>query len=98
MGTRTEMIGGHEVNLLTSKDGKIIREATVMVGSQDRAGARACDGPAARDYRTRTRREVAESLGLPISKVHAQARFSRIAADGSVRDKTGRAIGQMKML
>ena len=98
MATRTEMVCGLEVNLMTSKDGTKIREATVMLGDSNRAGARAKDGQAARAYRMRCRREVAEVLGLPFAKVHAKARFSRIAADGSLRGGDGRIVGQVKLL
>ena len=91
----SRIVAGHEVNLETHRDGSP-RSAVVMVGPSAHGGFRAGD-PGAKAKRMSARLAVAGELGLPVSKVRAASRFTRIrATTGEVLDpRTGRVIGQV---
>jgi hypothetical protein len=92
----TETIMGEQVRVTRSKTG-VARQATVLLGSPDRPGARAKDGPEARSMRKLKRTLVAKHLGLPVNKVRAQARYSclRQRVDGTIerRNARGHIVG-----
>lgn len=86
------VVAGHDVNLETRRDGTP-RSAVVLVGPRERAGMRAGD-PGSKAKRMVARRSVATALGLPVSRVRAASRFTRIKASGEVLDPgSGRVVG-----
>jgi len=93
---QSKTIAGYEVHMETSKQGQP-RSAVVMVGDPNKPSLRAKDGSMARKLRKIARVAVAEALGLPLSKVRAQARYTSLHKrdDGLVerRDSSGRVIG-----
>lgn len=92
----TRFIDGLECNLTLSRDGETVRSAVVLLGSADHAGMRSRDGDEAQCLRKLARRHVAAKLGLPLDRVRAAARFTRLVSTEvgiAARDDSGRVVG-----
>ena len=94
---QTREICGHQVNLILSKDGIIVRSACVMVGDASHPGMRAKDGQNAKNQRRQIKRLVADALGIDRKLVRASSRYSclSVGSDGMIerKDDSGRVIG-----
>jgi len=97
MAHETRHVAGFEVDLETSKDGKVVHSACVLVGPDDKPGWRHNDGPDANQKRREVRQAVMAALGLDTGQVQIVARYSELmpVSNGlvGVRNGGGKIIG-----
>ncbi len=94
---QTRDIDGYTVNLITSKNGRHVRSATVLVGPENQPGWRIKDGPHARFRRREAKRVIMAALGLDAKHVGVAARYSALVVmpSGMIerRNAAGEVIG-----